>query len=73
MRAEGVADAWATDARKVAHSTDPSACTSARLQQSPLARLNGSQAVAITSAGTSRTNLASVPAWTTAIPPCQSD
>jgi hypothetical protein len=37
-----------TDARKVAHFTDPSACTSTRLQQSPLARLNGSQAVAST-------------------------
>jgi hypothetical protein len=43
----GVADAWGTDARKVAHFTDPFACTSARLQQSPLARLNGSQAVAV--------------------------
>jgi hypothetical protein len=36
-----------TDARKVAHCTDPSACASTRLQQSPLARLNGSQAVAL--------------------------
>jgi len=42
----GVAEAWVTDARKVAHFTDPSACTPTRLQQSPLARLNGSQAVA---------------------------
>jgi hypothetical protein len=32
-------------ARKLAHFTDPSACTSARLQQSRLARLSGRQAV----------------------------
>jgi hypothetical protein len=37
---------WGTDARSVVQLTDPSARTSARLQQSPLARLNGSQAVA---------------------------
>jgi hypothetical protein len=35
-----------TDARKVAHFTGRSVCTSARLQHLPQARLNGSQAVA---------------------------
>jgi hypothetical protein len=40
-----LADAWEIDARKIADFTDPTACTSTRLQQSPPARPNGSQAV----------------------------